>query len=74
MTVENRFLIDNLIEKLSLKLSQNMGLSIVEAMKLVYNSKLYDDILDIETGLYFQSPDYNYIHLLEELKEDQRKS
>ena len=43
------------------------GYSIPEAMDAVYNSQLYEKILDIETGMYYQSAGYNYKYLRREL-------
>jgi len=43
------------------------GLPFQEALDLLYNSALYDKIANIETGLYLQSPDYNYELLQEEM-------
>ncbi|MCQ2279576.1 MAG: hypothetical protein MJZ49_02080 [Bacteroidales bacterium] len=66
MKKETQFLIDCLVENLSLKWAADKGVSIVDALKVVYNSHLYEQLLDLETGLYYQSADYNYIHLLRE--------
>ena len=41
--------------------------SITEALDVVYNSQLYEKILDLETGLYYQSAGYNYELLRNEL-------
>jgi len=43
------------------------NVSFQKALDLLYNSTLYDKILDTETGLYLQSPDYNYELLQEEM-------
>ena len=43
------------------------GYSIPEAMDAVYNSQLYEKVLDLETGLYYQSAGYNYEYLRREL-------
>lgn len=67
MTKEQAFIIDCLVERMSLKLSSDKGISIIEAMNIIYNSNQYELILDLETGLYYQSADYNYQNLLEEL-------
>ena len=45
----------------------DFGYSITVAMDVVYNSQLYDKILDLETGLYYQSAGYNYELLRHEL-------
>ena len=53
MNTEEKFLIDTLTKNL-------INVSVTEAMSIVYNSQLYDRILDLETGLYYQSKGYNY--------------
>ena len=39
----------------------------VEAMRMLYNSALYDKIMDVETGLYRESPAYVYGLLQDEM-------
>ena len=68
MTKEQTFLSDCLVEKMSLKLSSDKGISIIEALNIIYNSNQYELILDLKTGLYYQSADYNYLNLLKELQ------
>jgi hypothetical protein len=46
---------------------EEFGYSITEAMDVVYHSQIYDKILDLETGLYYQSACYNYELLRNEL-------
>ena len=46
---------------------EDFNYSITEAMDAVYNSQLYEKILDLETGLYYQSAGYNYELLRNEL-------
>jgi hypothetical protein len=67
MSKENKFLIDSLTKNLVLKVMNDFGYSITVAMDVVYNSQLYDKILDLETGLYYQSAGYNYELLRNEL-------
>lgn len=67
MSEETKFLIDSLVEQLSLMIMGAYGFSITEALNVVYNSQLYDKIIDIETGLYYQSALYNYQLLKQEL-------
>lgn len=43
-------------------------LPIPKALELVYNSQLYDKIMDLETGLYYQSVRYNYELLRHEVR------
>lgn len=68
MTDETLFLIDSLVEQLALMAIEEYKLSIPQALQLVYNSQLYEKILDLETGLYYQSAKYNYELLRHEMK------
>lgn len=43
-------------------------MSTIEAMSAVYNSQTYEKILDLSTGLYYQSAAYNYELLKHELQ------
>ena len=67
MSNETQFLIDSLVERLTLRVMEEYGLSITEALSLVYNSQLYEKIVDVETGLYYQSASYNYNLLRREI-------
>jgi hypothetical protein len=67
MNKETKFLIDNLTKNLVLMVMEDFNYSITEAMDAVYNSQLYEKILDLETGLYYQSAGYNYELLRNEL-------
>ncbi len=69
MNNETKFLIDSLTKNLVLKVIKEFKLSIKESLDAVYNSQLYDKILDLETGLYYQSAGYNYQLLRKELLE-----
>lgn len=66
MSKETKFLMDTLTKNLVLKMMDEFGLTATEAMDAVYNSQLYEKILDTETGLYYQSASYNYEMLREE--------
>ena len=69
MNNETKFLIDSLTKNLVLRVIKEFKLSIKESLDAVYNSQLYDKILDLETGLYFQSAGYNDQLLRKELLE-----
>lgn len=60
MNEQTKFLINSLVEQLALLVMKDRGLSMVDALSLVYNSQLYEKIADTETGLYYQSAAYNY--------------
>ena len=69
MSSETTFLIETLTKNLVLKVMEEFDYSVVEAMEAVYHSQLYDKVLDLETGLYYQSAGYNYELLRKELIE-----
>ena len=60
MSEQTKFLIDSLVEQLALWAMRDYRLSMVEALQLVFNSQLYEKVVDLETGLYYQSAAYNY--------------
>ena len=68
MTDETRFLIDSLVEQLTLMAVEEYNLSVPQALELVYNSQLYEKIMDLDSGLYYQSAKYNYEMLRHEMK------
>ena len=67
MSTETKFLLDALTKNLTLMVMEDFGYTIPEAMSVVYNSQLYEKILDTETGLYYQSAGYNYQFLRREI-------
>jgi hypothetical protein len=67
MSKEQTFITDYLYAELVKLIMLYQNVSFQEALDLLYNSTLYDKILDTETGLYLQSPDYNYELLQEEM-------
>lgn len=67
MNNETQFLIDSLVERLVVWTMEEFNLPLQEALGLVYNSQLYEKILDVETGLYYQSSRYNYNLLRREI-------
>ncbi len=69
MNNEIKFLIDTLTKNLVLRVIKDFGLSVKEGLDAVYNSQIYDKILDLDTGLYYQSAGYNYQLLHKELVE-----
>lgn len=60
MSEQAKFLIDSLVEQLALWAMKDYSLSMTEALQLVFNSQLYEKVIDLETGLYYQSAAYNY--------------
>lgn len=49
-------------------LMADYGLTLTAALDDVYNSDWYSKLLDMDTGLYYQSAAYNYELLKTELK------
>ena len=67
MSEQAKFLIDSLVEQLAVWAMKDYSLSMTEALQLVFNSQLYDKVVDLDTGLYYQSAAYNYGLLKHEL-------
>lgn len=63
------FMIEELVKDLVLKLIEEQKMSMPAALDSVYNSDTYEKILDLETGLFFQSTAYVYSILQRELTE-----
>ncbi len=60
MNEQTQYLTNSLVEQLALMAMKDYGLTMVDALALVYHSQWYEKVTDTETGLYFQSPAYNY--------------
>lgn len=62
-----QFIINCDVEKMVSLLHEDYGMPIIEAFDKVYNSRLYQKLIDTHNGLYVQSPEYQYLYLQEEL-------
>ena len=62
-----RYIINCDVEELVSLLQEDYQYTLVDALDVVYNSKLYGKLTDTKTGLYIQSPLYQYQYLKEEL-------
>lgn len=62
-----QFIINSDVEQLVSYLQTDKGLSLSEAFEKVYNSAIYGKLINTNTGLYLQSPDYIYDYLKEEI-------
>lgn len=60
-------MIEALAVDLAELLSKEFGMSIVESLDTLYNSETYTKLIDRATGLYFQSTQYVYSFLKQEL-------
>lgn len=73
MTITKRqlqFIINSDVEALVDLVQKDYGLSVSEAFDRVYNSRLYSKLIDTRTGLYIESPLYQYEYLKEEMQEE----
>ena len=59
-TPEVTFMIEELVKELSLRLMEERGLTMRQALDTVYNSETYTKVLDERTGLFSQSTAYVY--------------
>lgn len=64
---QKNFLVSHIVDRLAeyLMIDNNMGL--VDALRIVYQSKVYQQLQDEDGGLYVQSPSYVYEELQKEL-------
>lgn len=68
MNGKETFMIETLTRELIARLMEDCQLPMREAMDIVYQSKTYTALSNLETGLYFQSPVYVYDILEQELE------
>ena len=60
MNGKETFMVETLTRELITRLMEDCSLTMREAMDIVYNSKTYTALNNLDTGLYFQSPAYVY--------------
>lgn len=60
MTTEQTYLIDYVLSGLTQIVMEKQHKTLQEALDILYNSTLYNQLSDPETGLYLQSKYYNY--------------
>lgn len=63
-----QFIINSDVEELAKHLEDDFDLSTIDALDKIYNSAIYQKLLDSKTGLYLQSPGYIYSYLQDELR------
>lgn len=68
---DKQFMIECLTSDMIQMLMEDRGLSMVEAMSLLYNSKTYEKLEDERTGLYYQGAVYVMEYLEEELQKSE---
>ena len=64
---QKEFLINRIVDKLTEFLVIDSSIDITDALKVVYNSKVYQQLQDSEGDLYVQSPSYIYELLKQEM-------
>lgn len=65
--VQRDFLVNYIVDKLTEYLVADNNMELADALKTVYQSKVYQLLQDGEGGLYTQSPSYIYELLRKEL-------
>ncbi len=58
--VKRDFLIAYIVDRLTEYLIEDNNIGVNEALKLVYSSNVYRQLLDVDGELYIQSPSYVY--------------
>jgi hypothetical protein len=58
--VQNDFLIQNAVDKMTKYLIEDFNLNVVDAMNVIYNSEVFRLLHDQKTELFIQSPAYIY--------------
>ena len=66
MSVKQKQLMEYITQDLVAMLVERKGLPIQDAMEVVYHSKFYQKLLDVETGFYLEGSEYLYSILEEE--------
>ena len=67
MNGKETFMVETLTRELIARLMEERSLTMREAMDIVYKSKTYSALNNLNSGLYFQSPAYVYDVLEEEI-------
>ena len=60
MSTEQTYMIDYVLSGLTQLIMEKQHKSLPEALDILYNSTLYNQLSDPDTGLYLQSKYYNY--------------
>ena len=58
--VQRDFLVSHIVDRLTEYLVIDHDMEITDALKIVYQSKIYQQLQDEDGGLYAQSPSYIY--------------
>ncbi len=66
MSVEQKYLFEAATTDLSARVMEEEGVSLKDALRIVYGSALYQKLQNADTGLYREGPVYLYDMLCEE--------
>ena len=66
---QKEFLINRIVDKLTEFLVIDSSIDLTDALKVVYNSKVYQQLQDSDGDLFVQSPSYIYELLKQEMAE-----
>ncbi len=64
---QKEFLINRIVDKLTEFLVIDSNVNLTDALKVVYDSRVYQQLQDSDCGLYTQSPSYIYELLKQEI-------
>ena len=67
---QKEFLINRIVDKLTEFLVVDSAIDLTDALKVVYSSKIYQQLQDTDGDLHIQSPSYIYELLKQEMKEN----
>lgn len=65
--VQRDFLVSHIVDRLTEYLVMDYSMEVTDALKIVYQSKVYKQLIDEDGELYIQSPSYVYELLKREL-------
>ncbi len=65
---QKEFLINRIVDKLTEFLIIDSDIGLADALKVIYNSKVFQKLQDSEGDLYVQSPSYIFELLEQEIK------
>lgn len=66
--VQREFLVNHIIDRMTEYIVIDKNVELAEALKIVYQSNVYQQLQDPDGGLYIQSPSYVYELLQKELR------
>lgn len=64
---EFKYMTEAIAADIAVYLSDEFKITVSEALDILYNSDTYSNLMNPETGLYFQSSNYVYSFLKDEL-------